>query len=50
MGAAILIAQGYSPEAAIHLIKHQRPVSDPGMFYIKGRILQFARLWQSPQV
>ncbi len=45
MGAAILIAQGYSSESAMQLIKKQRPISDPGMFYIRRRILQFARLW-----
>ena len=47
MGAAILIAQGLSPEAAMQLIKQQRPISDPGMFYIRRRILQFGRLWHS---
>lgn len=47
MGAAILIAQGFSPEAAIQLIKQQRPISDPGIFYIHSRILQFGRLWKS---
>ncbi|MCX6079371.1 MAG: dual specificity protein phosphatase [Chloroflexi bacterium] len=45
MGAAILIAQGYSPESAMDLIKKQRPISDPGMFYIRRRILQFAKIW-----
>ncbi len=45
MGAAILIAQGYSSDDAMHLIKKQRPISDPDMFYIRRRILQFARLW-----
>lgn len=47
MGAAILIAQGYTTEAAMQLIKRQRPISDPGIFYIRRRIFQFARLWQS---
>ena len=47
MGAAILIAQGHSPEDAIHLIKEQRPISDPGMFYIKKRIYDFARHWRA---
>ncbi|MCX6067191.1 MAG: dual specificity protein phosphatase, partial [Chloroflexi bacterium] len=45
MGAAILIAQGYSSEDAMQLIKKQRPIADPDMFYIRRRILQFARLW-----
>jgi dual specificity MAP kinase phosphatase len=47
MGAAILIAQGYSPESAIRLIKEQRPVSDPDMFYVRKRIFDFARHWQA---
>ena len=46
MGAAILIAQGHTPEAAMQLIKQQRPISDPDMFYIRSRIFQFARRWQ----
>jgi len=46
MGAAILIAQGFSPEAAMTLIKRQRPISDPGMYYIRSRILLFSRRWQ----
>lgn len=45
MGAAILIAQGQAPEAAIRLIKEKRPVSDPHMFYIKKRIFSFAEHW-----
>jgi protein-tyrosine phosphatase len=45
MGAAILIAQGHAPEAAMRLIKQQRPIADPGMFYIRSRILRFARQW-----
>lgn len=49
MGAAILIAQGYTAEAAMQLIKRQRPISDPGMFYIRSRIFQFARLWKHLQ-
>jgi protein tyrosine phosphatase (PTP) superfamily phosphohydrolase (DUF442 family) len=46
MGAAILIAQGHTPETAIRLIKKQRPIADPGMFYIRSRILQFAMHWR----
>jgi protein-tyrosine phosphatase len=47
MGAAILIAQGHTPEAAIDLIKEKRPVSDPHVFYIRQRIFDFAHHWQS---
>ncbi len=47
MGAAILIAQGYTPGMAVHLIKQQRPASDPDVFYIRRRILLFERYWQT---
>jgi len=45
MGAAVLIALGYDPFAAIDLIKRQRPDADPDIFYIRSRILRFARTW-----
>lgn len=47
MGAAVLIAQGYSPEAAMSLIKEKRVIADPDVFYIKSRILAFAKRWQA---
>jgi protein-tyrosine phosphatase len=47
MGAAILIAQGLSPQEAMRLIKLRRPISDPDIFYIQRRIFQFGRLWKS---
>ena len=47
MGAAILIAQGHTPEAAMSLIKAKRLIADPGMYYIRSRILMFAQSWQS---
>jgi protein-tyrosine phosphatase len=46
MGASILIALGYDPDEAIELIKVQRPIADPNIFYIRSRILRFARAWQ----
>jgi protein-tyrosine phosphatase len=46
MGAAILIAQGYDVEAAMQLIKTQRIVADPHVFYIRSRILRFANQWK----
>ncbi len=46
MGAAILIAQGYDPDQAMQLIKVQRPIADPDIFYIRSRILKFARNYQ----
>jgi dual specificity MAP kinase phosphatase len=47
MGASILIALGYDPQEAMELIKLRRPVADPDIFYIRSRILRFARLWQT---
>jgi protein tyrosine phosphatase (PTP) superfamily phosphohydrolase (DUF442 family) len=47
MGAAVLVAQGYAPEAAMQLIKERRPIADPGIFYIRRPILRFAHRWQS---
>ena len=47
MGAAILIALGYDPDAAMELIKIQRPIADPDAFYIRSRILRFARQYQT---
>jgi protein-tyrosine phosphatase len=46
MGAAVLIAQGHPPEVAMELIKNRRSIADPGVFYIRNRILGFARQWQ----
>jgi protein tyrosine phosphatase (PTP) superfamily phosphohydrolase (DUF442 family) len=46
MGAAILIAQGYAPDAAMRLIKKQRPIADPEIFYIRNRILGFSKRWR----
>jgi protein tyrosine phosphatase (PTP) superfamily phosphohydrolase (DUF442 family) len=45
MGACILIAQGYDPYAAMDLIKQRRWFADPHAFYIRPRILKFAREW-----
>jgi len=47
MGASILIALGYDPQEAMDLIKAQRPTADPDLFYIRSRILRFARAWQT---
>lgn len=47
MGAAVLIAQGHSPHEAMELIKANRPVADPGAFYIRSRILRFAQQWET---
>jgi hypothetical protein len=47
MAAAILIAQGYAPEAAMQKIRAQREVADPGAAHIQPRILEFARAWHA---
>jgi protein tyrosine phosphatase (PTP) superfamily phosphohydrolase (DUF442 family) len=47
MGAAILIALGYQPDEAMELIKSQRAIADPDAFYIRSRILRFARAYQT---
>jgi hypothetical protein len=46
MGAAVLVALGYHPEAAMELIKAHRPIADPDIFYIRSRILRFARQFE----
>ena len=45
MGAAILIAQGVDAHKAMILIKEHRSNADPTVFYIRRRILFFARRW-----
>jgi protein tyrosine phosphatase (PTP) superfamily phosphohydrolase (DUF442 family) len=47
MGAAILVALGYDPLEAMELIKDRRIIADPFVFYIRSRILRFARQWMS---
>jgi len=46
MGAAILIATGYSPDAAMQLLEDRRQVADPRIYYIRNRILRFHKAWQ----
>ena len=45
MGAAVLIAEGYTPEEAIALIKEHRAAADPDIWYIRRQIFRFANLW-----
>jgi len=45
MGACILIAQGFEPEAAMKLIAERRLVADPNAYYIRSRIMRFAHHW-----
>ncbi|HEX6305723.1 MAG TPA: dual specificity protein phosphatase [Anaerolineales bacterium] len=49
MGSAVLIAQGYSPEEAMQLIKTHRAVADPDIWYIRRRIIRFAQAWDHRQ-
>lgn len=49
MGAAVLIAQGYSPDEATNLIKLHRVVADPDIWYIRRRIMRFAQIWDHRQ-
>ncbi len=43
--ADILIAQGRPMPEAVSLIKAQRPVADPDIWYIRRRIEKFNRSW-----
>jgi len=45
MGACILIAQGHDPQEAMELIAARRSFADPFAFYIRPRILEFAKQW-----
>jgi hypothetical protein len=45
IGACVLIAQGYEPGEAMSLIADRRTVADPYAYYIRPRILKFAREW-----
>jgi hypothetical protein len=45
MGSAILIAQGFSAEHAMRLIKQKRPNADPYKWYVHRQIIRFARAW-----
>ncbi len=50
MGACVLIAQGMDALSAMELIKSRRAVADPDAFYIRPRILRFAREWLSTEL
>lgn len=45
MAACILIANGYSADDAIKLIKEKRSAAKPETNYIKRRIIQFEKKW-----
>jgi hypothetical protein len=46
MGSCVLIAQGYEPEVAMKLVMERRRVANPHIYYIRSRILKFAREWE----
>jgi hypothetical protein len=46
MGSCVLIAQGYEPEAAMKLIAKRRSIANPSAYYIRPRIMKFAREWK----
>ena len=50
MAAAILIAEGRSPQEAMDLLKAQRAAADPDARHIQPRILEFARRWTEQKV
>ena len=45
MAAAILIAEGRSPEEAMDLVKAKRAAAEPDARHIQPRIFEFARAW-----
>jgi protein-tyrosine phosphatase len=45
MACSVLIAKGYSADQAIQLIKEQRLVADPDVWYIRRRIYKFEQVW-----
>jgi hypothetical protein len=49
MTTCILIARGYTAEAAMKFVKERRPVADPYAPHIRARILAFERDWHKRQ-
>lgn len=47
MGAAILIAQGHSADAAMRLLREKRAIADPQAWYIRRQIKKFEQHWLS---
>jgi protein tyrosine phosphatase (PTP) superfamily phosphohydrolase (DUF442 family) len=45
MGAAILIAQGQSADAAMRLLRDKRALADPQAWYIRRQIKKFEQAW-----
>ena len=47
LAAAILIAQGHSAAEAMRLLRQQRAVADPGIWYIRRQIEAFEQEWKA---
>jgi hypothetical protein len=45
MASCILIAQGYTAEEAMRLVREKREVADPYIWYIRRRITRFESYW-----
>jgi hypothetical protein len=45
MACCVLIGMGQSADEAMQLVRQQRPVADPHVWYIQRRIYKFERLW-----
>ena len=46
MGAAILIAKGFSADEAMRLLRQQRRLADPQAWYIRRQIKKFEKQWK----
>jgi protein-tyrosine phosphatase len=47
MAASILIAQGRTPDEAMNLLKERHDKADPYIWYIRSRIMRFAKRWEN---
>lgn len=47
MACCILIALGYSAQAAMDLVIEKRPIADPTIWHIRRRILLFEEQWRA---
>ena len=47
MACCVLVGMGYNAEDAMRLVKDQRPVADPYVWYIRRRIEKFELHWRN---
>lgn len=45
IACCVLVAMGYTAEGAIKLVNERRPIADPGIWYIRSRIIKFETYW-----